>query len=274
MPRLIVLPNEQTPGSSVNVSAWTPGGVVQYSPATKYNINNAIVCENGYTIGAKNTDGDRGGDIYTASGGFTCNVYTKTSNEFYTNTYIGHNDIPAISGDTVNGSNLSGGSVRNSTLANWTKNVKGFVCEVSSKPIGNDGSADDGSGLCESMGISGVFATSSGVIKIYEMNNKGTKIFGHNQNSRLPTGSWTKMCYVVSTNSTLNLYHMGWIVSFYHKKYQGGNSVSKNCTGRVRYLQPIISSTGSVDTAAVDEQQLILKRRAWSDRNKFQLYTV
>ena len=274
MARLIVLPNKQTPASSVNVSAWTPGGVVQYSPATKFDINNAVVCANGYTIGAKNTGGSRDGDIYTASGGFTCNVNTKTNNDFYTNTYIGHSDIPAISGDTVNGSNLPGGSVRNSTLANWTKNVKGFVCEVSSKPIGNDSTTDDGSGLCESMGISGVFCTSSGEIKIYEMNNKGTKIFGHDQNSRLPTGSWTKMCYVVDTNSTLNLYHMGWIISFYHKKYQGGNKVYKNCTGRVRYLQPIISSTGAVYSNKATEQQLIMKRRSWTDRNKFQLYTV
>lgn len=271
MPRLITLPNKQTPTSTIAVAQWTPGGIVPYSDSTIAALTGSVTCENNFTIGAKTTDPSRGGDIYTSSGGFTCNVYTKTSTDFYTNTYIGSTDVPGGSSSTVNGNTLVGSKVNNNTMANWTKNVKGFVCEVSSKPVGT-GDSSDGSGTVESMGISAVYADSSGVIKVFEMNNKGTKIFGHTQNSRPSTG-WTKMCYVVDSNASLGLYHMGWIVSFHHKKVAGGATKSKNCTGRIRYLQPIISSTGGFQNVAT-EHQLLMRKRKWADRNKDEFFTV
>jgi hypothetical protein len=272
MARLITLPDGQKPTSSSNVQQWTPGGVVTYSHGSIVLLNGSVKCENNYNIGAKNTDGDRDGNIYTSSSGFTCNVSTKKTSAFYTNTYIGSTDVSGGSSSSVDGGSLAGGKVNNNTMANWTKNVKGFVCEVSSIPVGSGDSAD-GSGTTESMGISGVFVDSNGVIKVYEMNNKGTKVFGHDQNSRLPS-TWTKMCYIVNSSSTLNLYHMGWIVSFHHYKFQGGNNKTKNCTGRVRYLQPLITDSGSLSTTKSDNNQILMKKRKWSDRNEFQLYTV
>ena len=271
MPRLITLPNKQTPPESVPVAQWTPGGTVEYSDITIVDLTGSVTCENDYTIGAKTTDGGRGGDIYTSSGGFTCNVYTKSTDDFYTNTYIGSTDIPGGNNSFVNGNTLVGSKVKNTTMANWTKNVKGFVCEVSSSPVGS-GDASDGSGTVESMGVSAVYADSSGAIKVFEMNNRGTKIFGHTQNSR-PPGSWTKMCYVVNSNASLGLYHMGWIVSFHHKKFQGGATKSKNCTGRIRYLQPIISSTGGFQNVA-SEHQLLMRKRKWEDRDQDEFFTV
>ena len=272
MGRIIVLPNQHKPGSSGSVKDWTKGGVVPFSAADAVRVSGGIVCANSYTIGGPNTEGGgRSGNIYTSSSGALVNVQTKKlDNPFYTTTYYGHTDIPPISGGVLNGGNLANANIRNNTEANWNKHVKGFYCEVSSQPTGS-GSEADGCGTIKSMEIAGVFVTSSGTIKVFSMINKGVKITGHNAGSEIPRG-WTRMSYYVGTNDMLNMYHMGWIVQYHHEKTCGGGGVQKNCTGRVRYLQPLVSDHGGLYTSNPPNHQIIMRRRKWSDVSKNEFY--
>ena len=270
MGRLIVLPETQKPETSSSVKDWTKGGVVQFSSPERFRVDGSVSCANGYTIGGPNTNGDRSGDIYLDSNGFYSNVYTKQKNkDWYTTSYIGSGQLQAISGGVVNGGKLTSTTVASNTSANWTKNVKGFFCEISGKPT-----SGDGCGKIKGMTLAGVFVNSNGYIKVYDMVNKGVWVLGHKASDEFPSDKWVKMCYYAQTNDMLGMHHLGWVVQFHHQKTCGGGQESKNCTGRIRYLQPLISSHGGLYYNKATEHQIIMKRRNWTDRDKYQLFVV
>lgn len=275
MARLITLNDSRKPESSVDVKNWTPGGVVAVTNTEASHIVGEYTSSNGYTSG-ENINCYRVGNVYTSSDGFIGRVTTKTTSLFHSHHFIGSASNSNLSGSNLVGSSLIGAGVYNNARSCWIKNVKGFVCEISDAPYPQDGSAQaDSSGGCETFRISGVFADNNGKIRIYDMTQGGTKIFGHTWNTRPSNRNWHKMCYYCNSNEMLNMYHLGWVIAFTHKKYAGGNNVQKYCTGRVRYLQPLVSgANGALYWGATEKNHIVAASRRWDEVSKYPFYTV
>ena len=275
MGRVICFPAERKPTSSSNVQYWTPGGSIEYILPTFTRIDGSWTTSNGTGVGAT-TRGDRGGNAFASSTGFHCTVVTGTNNYFYTNTFIGNPGFGAYEGSYINGNNLVGSSVENSAQSSWILGVKGFICEVSDIPYPNDGSAaSDNCGGCSQWKIAGVFVDTGGRIRVVEMTIAGTKITGHSWNQR-PTSrnTWYTMSYYCNnTNDMLSWYHIGWMIEMEHKRFCGGKS--KNCTGRIRYLQPLVSrDNGALYAGNVERWAVCGRGRTWSDRNNGAILVV
>jgi hypothetical protein len=269
--KIAKLPEARKPTSSSNVRYWGGDGFPRETNKTnRTHIVGSYSSSNGQSSNETINATNNGGNIYTSSDGFQATVQTKTSTIFYSQHYIGDPNIGALSGGNITGSSLIG-SHATSTQASWMRNVKGFVCEVSSTPIGT-GDVADGCGRVESIRISGVFADSQGKVRVYDMCAGGAKITGYTWNTALGSG-WQTMSYYVHSNDQLNMSLMGWIVQFSHHKYCGGGTKQKNCTGRVRYLTPLVSIGGGLYTSAPDKWQIIHPVRSWSQRNTHALIT-
>jgi len=176
--------------------------------------------------------------LYADSDGFYANVQTKTKNNFYSKHFIGHKN-----GNTIR----SGSSISTSTQSTWLQDVIGFHCEISSRP-GGDGSAADGCGQVKQWRIAAVYADPNNKVRIMEMTKGGQKLSSHSYNS-YPGQGWKILSYSLNQNDSLTVVNnrwllYGWIIEYYHFKECGGNTVQKNCSGRTRYLRPLISATG------------------------------
>lgn len=220
-------------------SSW-PGGSGtkgQFSKTGRTHLT-SITTDNGKTLGSS-VDAGGSGNIYTFGDGFYANVQTKTSTVFYTMHFIGHKNGNSIS---------KGSSISNSTMSSWATNVIGFHCEVSSRPSGS-GSEADGCGRVSQIRICGVYSDSSSKVRIMEMTNGGVKLSSLGYGTYPGTG-WQVLSYTLNQtdakrviDGTWRLY--GWIVEYTHKKTCGGGTKQKNCSGRVRYMRPLVSPTGS-----------------------------
>lgn len=272
MARLITLPIEQRPTSSSGVKMWMPGGSYPTNPTGRLHISGDWTTSNGYSMGENIDASSQAGNIYTDSAGWKATVQSKQTSNYYSQHWIADVNVPFKSGTTISGGSLIGATINASTKGSWTKGVDGFICEVCDLPDGS-GSEADGCGKIMSMSISGVFVDGDAKIRVYEMTNGGTRVTGQDHNSEL-TANWTIMSYYTKSTAPRGLFHMGWIISFNHKKTCGGNNAQKNMTGRVRYLQPLISHGGSGSTAAATKHALMEKPRAWSDRNTHTLLTA
>jgi hypothetical protein len=272
MARLITLPLEQKPTSNSGVRMWMPGGSYATNPTDRLHISGSWKTSDGYSMG-ENINADwQGGNIYTDSAGWKATVTSKKDQNWYSQHWIADSNVPFKSGSTISGGNLIGSTINANNKASWTKGVDGFICEVCCLPDGS-GSAADKCGKIMSMSVSGVFVDDYAQVRVYEMTNGGNRITGQDHNSTL-SADWKIMSYYSKTTATRSLFHMGWIISFNHKKTCGGNGEQKNMTGRVRYLQPLISHGGSLSTSAATKQVLMEKPRMWSDRNTHTLLTA
>ncbi len=237
MATLLALPVDYKNGSK-DATSW-PGTTTsaKFSGTDRTHLSGNTSTDNGTTLG-ENTNSGGSGNIYTSSNGFYSNVGTKTSTVFYSKHFIGHQN-----GNTIS----KGSSVSSSTKSTWTRDVIGFHCEISSKPTGS-GSEADACGRVDQFRICAVYADSSSKLRIMEMTDPGVKVSSLNFQSD-PGSSWTKFSYVLNSGDASTVISggwrlYGWIVEFRHKKTCGGGSKSKNCTGRVRYMRPIVSPTG------------------------------
>ena len=274
MSRLITLRHRDKPRDSADVKNWMPGGAVATSISTYNHVAGGYTSSNNIST-SENTNCARSGNIYTSSSGFFANVNSSSSNDFYSQHFIGPTSISSYNGSNFSGSSLIGSTVNNSCSAHWTKNVKGFVCEVAGNPEGAGTSAGDGCGVTQYLRISGVFADSNGRVRVYDMCQGGVKIMGQTWNSQLSTAStWTKMSYYVNSNDQRDMYHMGWILNIKHKKICGGGNKQKNMTCRVRYLQPLVSNNGALYFDSTSEHQILMMNRRWDKRNDNSFYTV
>jgi len=272
MSKLVTLYDSAKPRESVNVQYWAPAGVVEYGATGAVHISGSYRSSNGYNS-SENINAQRSGNIYTSSAGFISTVETSSTSLKYSHHFIGSASNSNLNNGVLTGSSLIGAGVYNNAQACWTKKVKGFVCEVSNDPHPADGSDKaDQCGAVESFRISGVFADNNGKIQIYDMTAGGTKIFGHTWNTR-PSGGWTKMCYYCNSNEMLDMYHLGWVVAFTHHKVCGGGTKNKYCTGKVRYLQPLVSSGGGLYFDNENKHQIIAKQRRWDEKNTYPFFT-
>lgn len=275
MSRLITLRHQDKPRDSITVRDWTPGGSVA-TTTEKYNHLSGSYTSSNNIATSENTNCARSGNIYTSSSGWFANVNSSSTNDFFSQHFIGPTGISAWNGSVFLGSNLIGSTVNADAGGLWTKNVKGFVCEVAGYPEGAGTSAGDGCGVTQYLRISGVFADSNGRVRVYDMCQGGSKIMGQTWNTQFNNtqNTWTKMSYYVNSNDQLNMYHMGWVLNIKHKKICGGGSVNKNMTCRVRYLQPLVSNNGALYFDSTSKHQILMMNRRWDKRNDNPFYTV
>ena len=194
------------------------------------------------TLG-ENTNSGGSNSLYTSSDGFYSSVQTKTSTVFYSQHFIGHKN-----GNTIK----SGSSISTSTQSTWLQDVIGFHCEISSRP-GGSGSEADGCGRVDQWRIAAVYADPSNKCRIMEMTKGGVKLSSHAYNSYPGTG-WVILSYSLSTNDQSTVINnkwllYGWIIEYTHKKTCGGSTKLKNCSGRTRYLRPLVSSNGNLESS-------------------------
>ena len=256
MSTLITLPHKYKSGSA-SPSSW-PGTSTsaKFSNDSRSHLSGTTKTDNSSqkTLD-ENTDPGGNGSIYTSSSeGFNCNVYTKTTNDFYSKHFLGHKNGTSIS---------SGSTIGNTTKSTWLKDVVGFHCEISARPASGSSSESDGMGVVQQFRICAVYSDSSKKVRILEMTNGGTKLSSQAYNSSPGTG-WKVLSYALSQTDSMKVVNgnwrlYGWIVEMYHKKTGGGGTKYKNCTGRIRYMRPLISSTGSngLSTSSASENILV-----------------
>lgn len=249
---LVSLPNYyKNPGLSA--ASW-PGTntSVKFGSEARTHLG-SVNTDNGQRLASSIDPGSANG-LYTHSEGFYSNVQTKTSTTFYSLHFIGHKNGNSI--DT-------GQSISTSTQASWAQDVIGFHCEIDSRP-GGSGSEADGCGRVDQWRICGVYADQSNKCRIMEMTKGGQKLSSHAYNSYPGNGDWKKLSYSLNQNDSLRVVNnkwllWGWIIEYQHKKTCGGGQKQKNCSGRTRYMRPIISATGySGLKTSYDHNMLIL----------------
>ena len=102
-------------------------------------------------------------------------------------------------------------------------------------------------------------------------------MFGHTWDSSAGT-DWYAMSYYSKSMRTIldnNYLHIGWIFNFSHERTCGGGGKQKNCTGRIRYLTPIVSSDGTLSFGAATRHQVVPDIQAYSavSGNNFKIRT-
>ena len=239
MGSLISLPNYyKNPNTSP--SSW-PGTTTSanFSRSNSMHLSGNTTTDNRtqQTLG-ENVDTGRSNSLYTSSDGLYANVSTKTKNNFYSKHFIGHQNGNSI---------RSGSSISTSTQSTWLQDVVGFHCEISSRP-GGSGDAADGCGQVQQWRIAGVYADQNNKCRIMEMTKGGQKLSSHSYNS-YPGQDWKVLSYSLNQNDSLTVVNnkwllYGWIIEYFHYKHCGGGTKTKNCSGRTRYLRPLISATG------------------------------
>ena len=265
--KIACLPDARKPPTGANIATWNNAGPIAYTDKALTHVSGTVSTINS-TQYSENTNGERAGDPYSSTG-FSCNVKTKSSSEFYTTTYVGATDGLLNSSGNVNGALLKDGKFSDSLKSAYIPNVVGFYCQVSSAPIGNDSSVDDGCGRVSAIRITAVYADEYQKAHVMDLCQNASQYSDHRWNSN-PGHSWTEMCYSVYLGSALHdiiekgWLFMGWNINMTHVKTCGGGSKQKNCTGRVRYLTPLVSSS---DDAGVEDEGAPLRWQVLSPPN-------
>lgn len=244
MPQLLSAPNGYANGSA-NPASW-PGYISngEYSNGGLSHVTGTTSTDNHNSKSLNETiNTGRSGNIYKDSGGFYSNVQTKTSTVFKSKHFIGH-----LNGNSIS----SGSSISTSTKSTWMRDVIGFHCECSAAPTGS-GSEADGCGRVDNMRVCGVYADSSNKVRILEMTAGGVKLGSHVYDTN-PSTSWQKFSYKLDSTDAKKVIDgawmfYGWLIRFEHKKTCGGGQKQKNCTGRIRYMRPIVSTSSSTSTS-------------------------
>ena len=214
----------------------------------------SVDTDNGQRVGSS-IDSGSANSLYTHDEGFYSNVQTKTSTVFYSLHFIGHKNNNAIS---------KGSLISTDTQSSWAQDVIGFHCEIDSRP-GGSGSEADGCGRVDQWRICAVYADQDNKCRIMEMTTVGSKLSSHAYNSYPGNDSWKKLSYSLNQNDSLTVVNnkwllYGWLIEYRHKKTCGGNTKQKNCSGRTRYMRPIISATGYDGLkTSYDHSMLILR---------------
>lgn len=279
--QIIALPESRKPSASDNITQWYNAkvGSSQFSETTRSHITGTVTTSNGVSF-SENINAGGDGNIYS-SGGLIVNVQTKTGTTFNTLNYIG----------SVGGISLSpfsmGQSFFTNVTANFTRNVVGFWAQINGAPTGS-GDTADGCGKCKAMRVTAVYMDQSGRVRTIEMGQNGVKLLGVDWNATLTStaNSWSTMCYSAGVTNSRTIIdgkwmHVGWVINMSHHKDCGGNSKQKNCTGRIRYLTPLVSSNsdGGLYTGSPSKHQIVYPRSTWSSYNslasgKYGIYTI
>ena len=260
--QIITLRDKQLPGETDSPAAW--GSYIDYHNTSRSHIVGDTVTTDGYTMGENINPGTVGGNPYSDEDGFYATVNTSSSNKYFTQHFVGNNSELHSSGSIRQP--FADKQVSSAYTAGHIPNVVGFVCEVSSKPTSGSTSENDGCGRCYGFRIAGVYLNTSRKIRIMDLCKGGTKVFGHRWDSATGT-DWKSMCYYSQSMSTIidnNYLHIGWIFNFSHERTCGGKNKNKNCTGRIRYLTPIVSSDGTLNFSPANKELVVPAIQSYS----------
>ena len=288
--RIVLLRNKRQPTSSDPITSWIPGGPAETNATGHIHVAGKYTSTDGYNSDENLRPGTNNysGNIYTSSDGFYVNVRTKQNQtDFYTQTMVGAASFGAWVQDSTNGSyvdatSLVGTGIYDNNTSCFVDRVVGFYCQVSAihaPSESSDNSDNDGMGICRTFRISAVYADKNGKVRVIDMTQGGSKVLGHTWNNDLQNADgWKDMCYTSNSRSTIlnNDYKLfGWILGFTHYKSNKSN-VTKNCTGRVRYLTPLVSSNtdGTLVTGGIAKLQIVPGMRRWDERGKYPFLTV
>ena len=286
--RIVLLRNKRMPTSSDSITTWMPGGPAETNATGHIHVAGDYTSTDGYNSGENLRPGTNNyaGNIYTSSDGFYVNVRTKQNQtDFYTQTMIGSASMGAFVqnssvGNYVDATSLVGTGIYNNNTSCFVDRVVGFYCQVSAiHAPSQTGDDNDEMGICRTFRISGVFADGNGRVRVMDMTKGGTKVLGHTWNNDLKNADgWKNMCYYSNSRTTIinNNYKLfGWILGFTHYKSNKSN-VTKNCTGRVRYLTPLVSSSadGGLFTGDIAKLQIVPGMRRWDARDSYPFNTV
>lgn len=274
----------KVPTSSTVAKDWTPNSALQvYGDTKSSNISGTVKCDNANEVEFNQTVRDQGkGQPYTEEGGHKATRTTKGRDKQRSSHWIGSTlGLELNSDGNVLADDLKGAVISTAYQASFLRRVVGFVCEISSAPDGG-GSGGDGSGRCERWNISANYVNANGEVKVYNMCEAGEYIAGHKYNS-IPSNTWNWYMMSYRLNETdrkrvidQDLRHIGWCIQYLHHKYTGGDSKSKYCTGRVRYLQPLVGNAAMTLPAQPRFQLQASRYVTWTDAQKHgreQLYT-
>lgn len=225
----------------------------RYGSQTTTVISGTVKCDNVYKeceFGQTIRPG-ADGNIYNNSNGHKSTRTTKGRDKVWSSHWIGNTDGLSLNSDgNVIGPDLKNAVISSSYQCSFMRNVVGFICDISSIPDGS-GNGADGSGRCEKWNISANYVNPKGEVKVYNMCEAGEYIAGHKYNSATSNAwTWYMMSYRLHTKDreqvvNQDLRHIGWCIQYLHHKYTGGDSKSKYCTGRVRYLQPLVGDAST-----------------------------
>ena len=284
--RLVLLRNKRKPEPSDSITSWIPGGPAETNWTGHIHVAGRYTSTDGYSSDENTRPGDISGNIYTSSDGLYVNVRTqKNQTNFYSQTMVGSASFGAWVQDNSNGNyvdatSLVGTSIYNNNTSCFIDRVVGFYCQVSAIHAPSQTSGDnDEMGICRTFRISGVYADKNGRVRVMDMTQGGTKVLGHTWNNDLKNADgWKDMCYTSNSRTTIisNEYKLfGWILGFTHYKSNKSN-VTKNCTGRVRYLAPLVSSNtdGTLVTGGIAKLQIVPGMRRWDARDSYPFLTV
>lgn len=261
------MPEARKPTTSSSITSWHNAkiGSVTFGAIQRSHIIGSFQTTNG-TTQSENINAGGAGDIYASPTGFYANVQTKTSTVFSTLHFIGATDGLSVSSGKI--SNLTMGTRMSSSIqGQFTRNVVGFWCEVNGSPTGS-GDEADGCGKCKSLRVSAVYIDSDDRIRVMDMCAASgvTRILNRSWNSQL-SQSWEGMSYSLSPSNSQTVVqggwmHIGWILNMTHEKTCGGGQKQKNCTGRIRYLTPLVSSytDGRLYTGSPSRHQVMIPR--------------
>lgn len=261
---IITLPDRQRPIEDTDTpESWQPG--IAFHDTTRYHIVGSTETTDGYSMGENINPGTVGGNPYTDENGFYATVKTSSSTKYYTQHFIG-NGSGLVDGNNKITQPFTNKVVATGYTAAHIPNVVGFYCNISSKPSSGSSSENDGCGRAYGFRIAGVYLNSSRKIRIMDLCKGGTKLFGHTWDTAAGSG-WSKMAYYSKQMNTIldnNYLHIGWIFNFSHERTCGGGGKNKNCTGRIRYLTPIVSSNGTLTTSNATKHLVIPAIQAYS----------
>lgn len=248
--QLVMWPDCKRPDASTDADTtkWSPNTFLnRYGDIKTSNISGTVDCNNVYKecdFGQSVTVEGKG-NPYNNVDGHKSTRQTKGRDVQWSSHWIGPTDGLPMDGDKVSGPNLKVAVIASKFQCSFMRRVVGFICDISSIPDGS-GSESDGSGRCEKWNISASYVNAKGEVKILNMCEAGIKLKGHTYDS-VPSSSfsWYQMSYALHRDDqdlvfNQDLRHIGWCIQYKHHKYTGGDNKSKYCTGRVRYLQPLI----------------------------------
>ena len=247
--RVLTWPDGAIPDSDSVSQKWINDRLrVPYGPVKTTIISGTVKCDNVFkdTEFGQTVRLGADGNPYNNFNGHKSTRTTKGRDKQWSSHWLGSTSgLPMNSDGNVLGADLNRAVIGRGHQCSFLRHVVGFICDISSAPDG-EGSAADGSGRCEKWNISANYVNSRGEVKVYNMCDAGEYIAGHKFDS-IPSNAWNwyMMSYRLHTKDreqviNQDLRHIGWCIQYLHHKYTGGDTRSKYCTGRVRFLQPLV----------------------------------
>ena len=269
--RLVAVPDSRKPTWDYTPRLWTPGGPWYMGKNDRRHIVGPYSTTDGVNSNENYNAYSSTGNLYNYSGGYTIKVEEVQRGYFYTQSWIGspHLSDAYYSATEFSGPKLLNSGIKDNFESSYTECVKGFTCEVSAKPFSSTSNAN---AFVDLIRVQGAFADQNGRVQIYDFTTKGTRITGHQWNTKLTGDGWRPMAYYCNSNGPLDKKFLAWIFCCDHAHDNTSGSQKYQMTVNIRYMQPLVAGRhGGLYEGSPDKYQLIEQIRRWDNRNSRRL---